>query len=65
MQVLGHKNIKNTLLYVRLAKELFKDQQKYISKIAKNEKEACKLAGVFFDYACDFDDAKIFKKIKL
>ena len=30
MQTLGHKNIKNTLLYVQLAEELFKDQQEYM-----------------------------------
>ena len=37
MQTLGHKNIKNTLMYVQLAEELFKDQQEYVSKVAKTE----------------------------
>ncbi|MCW4011324.1 MAG: hypothetical protein NWF05_12030 [Candidatus Bathyarchaeota archaeon] len=64
MQVLGHKNIKNTLIYVQLAEELFKDQQEYISKIAKTEKDACQLIEAGFEYVCDFNGAKIFKKKK-
>jgi hypothetical protein len=65
MQILGHKNIKNTLLYVQLAEELFRDRQEYTSKVAKTEKDACELIEAGFDYVCDFDGAKIFKKNKL
>ena len=64
MQVLGHKSIKNTLLYVQLAEELFKDQQEYISKVAKTPKDACSLIEAGFEYVCDVDDAKIFRKRK-
>jgi integrase/DNA-directed RNA polymerase subunit M/transcription elongation factor TFIIS len=64
MQLLGHKNIKNTLVYVQLAKELFKDQQEYISKVAKTETEACALIEAGFEYICDFNGAKIFRKPK-
>jgi hypothetical protein len=64
MQFLGHKNIKNTLIYVQLAKELFKDQQEYISKVAKTETEACALIEAGFEYICDFNEAKIFRKPK-
>jgi hypothetical protein len=64
MQVLGHKNIKNTLLYVQLAEELFKDQQEYVSKVAKTAKDACTLVEAGFEYVCDVDDAKIFRKRK-
>jgi len=64
MQVLGHKNIKNTLVYVQLAEALFKDQQEYVSKVAKTEKEICVLVDAGFEYVCDFDGAKIFKKQK-
>jgi hypothetical protein len=64
MQTLGHKNIKNTLLYVQLAEELFRDQQEYISKVAKTETDACALIDAGFDYVCDFDNAKIFRKRK-
>jgi integrase len=64
MQVLGHKSMKNTLLYVQLAEELFKDQQEYVSKVAKNEKDACALVEAGFEYVCDFNNVKIFKKQK-
>jgi hypothetical protein len=64
MQVLGHKSIKNTLLYVQLAEELFKDQQEYVSKVAKTPKDACSLVEAGFEYVCDVDDAKIFRKRK-
>lgn len=64
MQVLGHKSIKNTLVYVQLAEELFKGQQDYVSKVARTEKEACELVDAGFDYVCDFNSAKIFKKPK-
>ncbi|MDH5787797.1 MAG: hypothetical protein OEZ40_05855 [Candidatus Bathyarchaeota archaeon] len=61
---LGHKNIKNTLIYVHLAEALFKDQQEYVSKVAKNEKDACALVEAGFEYVCDFNYHKIFRKSK-
>jgi integrase len=64
MQTLGHKNIKNTLIYVQLAEELFKDQQEYISKVAKTEKDACSLIDAGFEFVCDFNGNKIFRKRK-
>jgi hypothetical protein len=64
MQTLGHKNIKNTLVYVHLAEELFKDQQEYISKVAKKEKDACSLIEAGFEFVCDSNCAKIFRKRK-
>jgi integrase len=64
MQVLEHKNIKNALQYVQLAEELFKDQQEYTSKVAKNEVDACALVEAGFEYVCDFNEAQIFKKRK-
>ena len=64
--ILGHKNIKNTLVYVTLAEELFKDQQEYISKVAKNVKEVCALVDAGFEYVTgEYDDGgKIFRKPK-
>jgi len=64
--VLGHKNIKNTLVYVTLAEELFKDQQEYISKVAKNVKEVCTLVDAGFEYVTgEYNDGgKIFRKPK-
>jgi integrase len=64
MQILGHKNIKNTLLYVQLAEELFRDQQEYVSKVAKTEVDACALIDAGFEYVCDFDNARIFRRKK-
>ncbi len=64
MQTLGHKNIKNTLIYVQLAEELFKGEIDYISKVAKTENEACLLIEAGFEFVCDFNGNKLFKKRK-
>jgi hypothetical protein len=64
MQLLGQKNIKNTLLYVQLAEELFKEEQDCISKVAKTETEICSLVEAGFEYVCEFEGHKIFKKKK-
>jgi integrase len=64
MQVLGHKNIKNTLIYIQLEEALFADQTDFISKVAKTEAEACVLIDAGFDFVCDFDGHKLFRKRK-
>jgi len=64
MQLLGHKNIKNTLVYVHLAEEVFKGEQEYVSKVAKTTVDTCALVEAGFEYVCDFDNAKIFRKRK-
>lgn len=63
-QVLSHKRIENTLIYVQLAEELFKDEIEYISKVAKTEGEACTLIDAGFDFVCDFTGNKLFGKRK-
>ncbi len=65
MQRLGHKNIKNTLLYVQLEEALFQGETNYISKVAKTEKEICNLIGAGFEYVTEFQETKIFRKRKL
>jgi integrase len=65
MQRLGHKSIKNTLLYVQLEEALFQGECEYISKVAKTEKEICSLVESGFEYVTEFEGAKIFKKRKL
>ena len=65
MQRLGHKSIKNTLLYVQLQEALFQGETNYISKVAKTEKEICSLVEAGFEYVTEFDGAKIFRKRKL
>jgi len=64
MQMLGHKNIKNTLIYIQLEEALFNDQTDFISKVAKTEAEACLLIDAGFDFVCDFDGHKLFRKRK-
>jgi hypothetical protein len=61
MRLLGHKNIKNTLIYTQLLNE--KDDE-YISKIAKNVKEACELVESGFEFVCDIEGIKVFRKRK-
>jgi integrase len=65
-RVLGHRNIKNTLVCVTLAEDLFKDQQEYISKVAKTVKEVCALVDAGFEYVTgEYNDGgKIFRKPK-
>ena len=65
MQRLGHKNMKNTLLYVQLEEALFQGETSYISKVAKTEKEICSLIEAGFEYVTEFEGSKIFKKRKL
>lgn len=55
--MLGHKNIKNTLVYTHLDDE-------YVSKVAWNLEEACKLIEAGFDYVTAIEGAKLFKKRK-
>jgi integrase len=64
MQVLGHKNIKNTLIYIQLEEALFQDQVDFVSKVAKTEAEACLLIEAGFEFVCDFEGHKIFRKRK-
>jgi site-specific recombinase XerC len=50
MNLLRHKNIKNTLIYTQLAN--VKDDE-YVSRVAKNVQEACQLGDSGFEYVCD------------
>ncbi len=61
MRLLGHKNIKNTLIYTQLVN--FNDED-YISKVVRSLDEICKLVDSGFQYVCDFENAKIFRKPK-
>ena len=59
MRILGHKNIKNILLYTQLVD--FKDD-KYVSKDANNVEEAFKLVETGFDYVCEVNGYQLFRK---
>jgi len=62
MQVLGHKNIKNTLKYTQLAK--FEGEDQYICKVAKEPKQIASLIEAGFTYVCEKDGLLFFRKPK-
>lgn len=62
MQILGHKNIKNTLIYTHLVD--FKSNE-FISKVAKTADEASTLVEAGFEYICTTpEDLMLFRKRK-
>jgi integrase len=61
MRLLGHKNIKNTMRYTQLVDF---GEQEYVVKVAWTLEEACKLLEGGFQYVCDYDKGKIFRKPK-
>jgi hypothetical protein len=67
-EFLGHKELRNTRLYIQLEKSLFKNlpNDMFITKIAHNAEDACKLIEVGFEYVTgQYDDGgKIFRKQK-
>jgi len=60
-RLLGHRNINNTLIYTHLVDF---EALEYVSKVATSIEEACKLVDAGFEYVCDVDGAKIFRKPK-
>jgi integrase len=63
MEFLGHKNIKNTLIYTQLVK--FKESDDFHSTTAKTAEEAKKLVEAGFDYICTTpEEIMIFRKRK-
>ena len=65
MNFLGHKSIKNTLIYIQLEEAIFKkDNDEYVCKVAKNLDEAKELMELGFEYVTDMDGVKLFRKRK-
>jgi hypothetical protein len=62
MKLLGHRNIKNTLIYTQLIKP--SNDEEYISKVAKTIDEARMLVEAGFEYVCEIEKAKLFRKRK-
>jgi len=60
MKFLGHKNIKNTLIYTQLIE--FGAEEEYHVKVARTLKEACELAEAGFQYFTEIEGAQIFRK---
>jgi len=65
MRFLGHKNIKNTLLYIQLAEVLFEEAtDQYTVIVASNVKEASELIEAGFEYVTEMDGVKLFRRRK-
>jgi hypothetical protein len=62
MQLLGHKNIRNTLVYTHLVN--FESDDDYVCKVAKSVEDAKTLIETGFEFVTDFQDAKLFRKRK-
>jgi integrase len=58
---MGHRNLKNTLIYTHLVN--FKSDE-YTVRVAETINEACKLLEAGFEYVCNMNDTKIFRKRK-
>ena len=61
MQMLGHTDIKNTLIYTHLI-EIEGDE--YHSAVAKTTEEAKELIKTGFEYVCTHQDLLLFRKRK-
>lgn len=62
-ELLGHRSISNTLKYIHLAGEE-PDCDEYVSKVAKTIDEARLLIETGFEYICEVEGAKLFRKRK-
>ena len=60
-EVLGHKSIKSTMVYTHLVNF---ESDEWTSKVATSIEECCKLIDAGFEYVCDFEGKKIFRKRK-
>ena len=61
MRLLGHRNIKNTLLYTQLMNT---QQEDYICKIAETTQQIAQLIKDGFEYICEHENLKFFRKRK-
>jgi len=62
---LGHKRIANTERYMHIVESLLLGKpEDFVSKVAGNIEEACRLVETGFEYVCDFNGVKLFKKRK-
>jgi hypothetical protein len=61
MKMLGHRSIQNTLLYTQLVNF---EGDEFHSATAQSVDDAQKLVENGFEYVCDFDGVKLFRKRK-
>ncbi len=62
MQLLGHRSINNTLIYIQLSNVGQGDD--YVCKVAKTLQEATQLIEGGYEYVTDMDGYKLFRKRK-
>lgn len=64
--VLGHRSIRTTMIYVELYTELYNDlmPEDYVCETASTAKEASKLIQKGFEYVCEIEGEKLFRRIK-
>ncbi|MCS7120592.1 MAG: tyrosine-type recombinase/integrase [Nitrososphaerota archaeon] len=60
MKTLGHKSLKNTLIYTQLTKN--ENEDDFVCKVAKTPKEIADLIEAGFEYVCEQDGLKFFRK---
>ncbi len=64
-EVLGHKNIQNTMVYVHLEEAIFEfGNYEFTVLTARTIKEAKKLLEVGFEYVAEVEGVKLFRKRK-
>ncbi|HEX9862886.1 MAG TPA: site-specific integrase, partial [Candidatus Bathyarchaeia archaeon] len=61
MKMLGHRNIQNTLLYTQL---ISFENDEFRSATATTVQDAQKLIEAGFEYVCEFNEVKIFRRRK-
>jgi integrase len=64
-ELLGHRSINNTLLYIQIDKTLFnEDSDEFEVRVAKDPEEIKSLLEVGFEYVCEKDGLMFFRKRK-
>ena len=60
-ELLGHRSILSTLVYTQLVNF---GEEEFTCKVAKNLEEVKELVEAGFEYVCDYNDFKVFRKRK-
>jgi integrase len=64
-RLLGHRSLQSTEIYINMEQAIFSENdQDYHVKVASSLEEACKLLEVGFEFVCDMDGKKLFRKRK-
>jgi len=60
-ELLGHRSIQSTLIYTQLVNF---DEEEFTCKVAKSIDEVKELVEAGFEYVCDYEGYKVFRKRK-